>query len=196
MFVDPLVLVTGVSRFKGEGTALGPPMTVGTYEFLEEGILLADLIDPWGMWLINTALRNPSRLLDFLEYRNQLGMMVKVGDERQGFITMDGQISKPLSEQDRSRLNRGASIARRILIRAGCDPRSIIVGPVRGAHPGATARIGTIVDQNLETEIKNLFVADASVIPEALDRPVVLTVISLSKRLSDHLLGKEATGDG
>jgi choline dehydrogenase-like flavoprotein len=49
------------------------------------------------------------------------------------------------------------------------------------------------VDQNLETEIKNLFVADASVIPEALDRPVVLTVISLAKRLSEHLLAGKAT---
>jgi choline dehydrogenase-like flavoprotein len=186
MFVDPLVLVTGVSRFRG--TALGPPMTVGTYEFMEEGILLADLIDPWGLWLIMTAMRNPSRLLDFINYRNQLGIMVKIGDERRGFISMDGAISKPLSDQDRFRLNRGAAIARRILLRAGCDPRSIIIGPVRGAHPGATARIGALVDQNLETEIKNLFVADASVIPEALDRPVVLTVISLAKRLSEHLL--------
>jgi hypothetical protein len=111
-------------------------MTVGTYEFMEEGILLADLTDPWGLWLIMAALRNPSRLLDFINYRNQLAIMVKIGDERRGFISMDGAISKPLSDQDRFRLNRGAAIGRRILIRAGCDPRSIIVGRVRGAHPG------------------------------------------------------------
>jgi len=190
MFVDPLVFVTGVSRF--EGTTLGAPMTVGTYEFIEEGILLSDLIDPWGMWLIMAALRNPSKLPNFLKYRKQLSIMVKIGDERRGYITMDGSISKPLSERDRFRLNRGAAMARQILIKAGCDPTSIMVGPVRGAHPGATARIGDVVDENLETRIKNLYVADASVIPEALDRPVVLTVISLAKRLSEHLIAQRA----
>jgi choline dehydrogenase-like flavoprotein len=186
MFVDPLVFVTGVSKYPG--TCLGPPMAIATYAHMDEGILLSDLIDPWGMWLVMAAMRNPSKLGQFPRYRNQLGLMVKIGDERRGTITMDGAISKPLTEQDRQRLNRGSAMSREILIRAGCDSRSIMVGPVRGAHPGATARIGLVVDENLQTRIKNLYVSDASVLPEALDRPVVLTVISLSKRLADHLL--------
>ena len=186
MFIDPLVLVTGVS--KHEGNCQGPPMSVGTYEFLEEGILLSDLIDPWLLSSLMTALQNPSKLLNFLSYKKQLSLMVKIGDERKGFITLDGRISKPLSEQDRHRLNRGAAMSREILIKAGCDPSTIMVGPVRGAHPGATARIGEVVDENLETRIKNLYVSDASVLPEALDRPVVLSLICLAKRLSDHLL--------
>ena len=186
MFVDPLVFVTGVS--KHAGTCLGPPMGIATYAHMDEGILLSDLIDPWGMWLVMAAMRNPGKLGQFPKYRNQLGLMVKIGDERRGYITMDGAISKPLTEQDRERLNRGSAMSREILIRAGCDPKSIMVGPVRGAHPGATARIGLVVDENLQTKIKNLYVSDASVLPEALDRPVVLTVISLSKRLADHLL--------
>lgn len=188
MFVDPLVFVTGVSRHKG--TSMGPPMTVGTTQLMDEGILLSDLIDPWGMWLIMTALKNPSKLANFLRYRHQLSIMVKIGDERKGYINMDGDISKPLTQRDRHRLNRGAAISRQILIKAGCDPRSIMTGPVRGAHPGATARIGEVVDENLKTRIDNLYVSDASVLPEALDRPVVLTVIGLAKRLSDHLLGR------
>ena len=161
-------------------------MSVGTYEFLEEGILLSDLIDPWLLWLVMTALQNPSKLLDFLSYRRQLSLMAKIGDERKGFITLDGRISKPLTGEDRHRLNRGAAMSREILIKAGCDPATIMVGPVRGAHPGATARIGEVVDQNLETRIKNLYVFDASVLPEALDRPVVLSLICLAKRLSDQ----------
>lgn len=186
MFVDPLVFVTGVSRDRG--TCQGPPMSVGTFEFIDEGILLSDLIDPWGLWIVMALRRNPSKILDFFSYRRQLGLMVKIGDERKGFITEDGDISKPLTRQDRGRLERGADLSKKILIRAGCDPRTIMVGPVRGAHPGATARIGEVVDENLETRVKNLYVSDASVLPEALDRPLVLTIISLSKRLSDHLL--------
>ena len=136
----------------------------------------------------SSSSRNPSKLLNFLSYKKQLSLMVKIGDERKGFITLDGRISKPLTEQDRQRLNRGAAMSREILIKAGCDPSTIMVGPVRGAHPGATARIGEVVDENLETRIRNLYVSDASVLPEALDRPVVLSLICLAKRLSDHLL--------
>ena len=186
IFLDPLVFVTGA--YDGRGTSQGPPMSVGTYAMLDEGILLSELIDPWGMWLLMCAVQNPLKLGEFRRYRRQLGLMVKIGDERSGFITMDGRISKPLSDRDRQRLNRGASISRQILLEAGCDPTSIMVGPVRGAHPGATARVGEVVDQNLQTRIENLYVSDASVIPEALDRPVVLTVVSLAKRLAEHLL--------
>ncbi len=189
MFVDPLVFVSGVSRHAG--TTLGPPMTIGTTEFMDDGILLSDLIDPWGMWLIMTSLRNPRKLHHFLRYRRQLSLMVKIGDERKGYINMDGDISKPLTERDRQRLNRGAALSRKILIKAGCDPTTIMTGPPRGAHPGATARIGEVVDENLKTKFDNLYVADASVLPEAMDRPIVLTVIGLAKRLSDHLLSSE-----
>ena len=188
MFIDPLIFVTGVSRHKGN--CQGPPMCVGTNKFMEEGILLSELIDPWMIWVIMVLRQNPSKILNFLSYRRQLSLMVKIGDERKGFITMDGRISKPLTQQDRFRLNRGAALSREVLIRAGCDPRSIMVGPVRGAHPGATARIGDVVNENLETRVKNLYVSDASVLPEALDRPLVLTVISLGRRLADHMLAR------
>jgi choline dehydrogenase-like flavoprotein len=187
-FIDPLVFVTGVSRHKG--TCQGPPMAVGTYKFNEEGILLSDLIDPWGMWLIMAAVKNPAKLPNFFSYKRHMGLMVKVGDERKGTISADGKISKPLTERDNERLRRGADMAREVLIKAGCRPSSIMTGPVRGAHPGSTARIGEVVDANLQTRIKNLYVSDASVLPEALDRPVVLTLIGLAKRLADHLLAE------
>jgi choline dehydrogenase-like flavoprotein len=46
-----------------------------------------------------------------------------------------------------------------------------------------------MVDTDLQTSVKNLYVCDASVFPEALGQPTVLTIISFAKRLSDHLLG-------
>jgi len=62
-----------------------------------------------------------------------------------------------------------------------------VVGPVRGAHPGGTARIGDVVDHDLQTRIHNLYVCDASTFPEALARPTVLTIIGLGKRLAKQL---------
>ncbi|HSG17062.1 MAG TPA: GMC oxidoreductase [Anaerolineae bacterium] len=46
-----------------------------------------------------------------------------------------------------------------------------------------------MLSRDLETEIKNLYVCDASVFPQALARPTVLTIISLAKRLAEHLIG-------
>jgi len=61
----------------------------------------------------------------------------------------------------------------------------IVVGSGPG---GATVRIGDVVDTNLKTEIDGLYVCDASVFPEALDRPTVLTIIGLAKRLAKTLI--------
>jgi choline dehydrogenase-like flavoprotein len=101
---------------------------------------------------------------------------------------MEGRISKPLTEQDRFKLNHASIVCRRILVEAGCDPGSIFVGPLRGTHPSATVRIGEMLDRNLQTDVENLYVCDASCFPEALDRPTVLTIIGLARRLSKHLL--------
>jgi choline dehydrogenase-like flavoprotein len=74
-----------------------------------------------------------------------------------------------------------------ILIEAGANPSTIFMTPLRGTHPSGTVRIGTMVDENLQTETQGLYICDASVFPEALDRPTVLTIIGLAKRLAKHL---------
>ncbi len=45
-----------------------------------------------------------------------------------------------------------------------------------------------MLDRNLMTGVKGLYVCDASVFPESLDRPTVLTIIGLGKRLAAHIL--------
>jgi len=45
-----------------------------------------------------------------------------------------------------------------------------------------------MVDSDLQTAVRNLYVCDASAFPEALGQPTVLTIISFAKRLSDRLL--------
>jgi choline dehydrogenase-like flavoprotein len=104
---------------------------------------------------------------------------------------VEGKISKPMTDRDRWRLNHASNAARKILIRAGCKPDSVFVGPLRGTHPSGTVRIGEILDSRLESPIRGLYVSDASCFPEALDRPTVLTLIALSRRLAEDLLEKD-----
>ena len=85
-------------------------------------------------------------------------------------------------------LAEGSAIAGSILTEAGVDPKTLTSTRARGAHPGGTAAIGRIVDKNLETEISGLFVADASVFPQAPGAPPVLTIVALAKRLGKYLV--------
>jgi choline dehydrogenase-like flavoprotein len=185
MAMDTTAIIYGVSKHGGIGSE--PPMSVA-YTDDEVGYMLSTLVDPWLLYPIINSLKGITYPFRWVNYRRTLGLMIKIKDEISGGVTMEGRISKPLTPGDRFKLNHASIVARRILVKAGCDPGSIFVGPLRGTHPSATVRIGEMLDENLQTEVKNLYVCDASSFPEALDRPTVLTIIGLARRLGDHLL--------
>lgn len=116
-----------------------------------------------------------------------IGMMTKIRDERSGQVHNDGTITKRLTEKDRNKLDEAFDINKQILTAAGAAPETIFTGVYESGHPCCTAAIGEVVDENQETEMKNLFVCDASVFPSPLGMPPILTVVALSKRLADHL---------
>jgi len=116
-----------------------------------------------------------------------LGMMIKIKDDASGKVTPDSVV-KHSTARDVELLSRGSAIAGSILTEAGVDPRTLVSTPPRGAHPGGTAAMGKVVDTNLETDIPGLYVADASVFPEAPGAPPVLTIIALAKRLAKHII--------
>lgn len=183
--MDVTVMVYGVS--KGPGTAFEPPMSVG-WSDLEHGYMLSTLIDPWMLYPIMATLKGPRYALTWRNYRRTVGIMIKVTDELSGIISVEGRISKPMTDRDRERLHHATIVSRQILVKAGCDPDSIYLSRERGTHPSATVRLGEMVDSDLQTAVRNLYVCDASAFPEALGQPTVLTIISFAKRLSDRLL--------
>ena len=183
--MDTTAMLCGLSREKGNGTE--PPMTWG-YVNDEVGYMLSTLLDPWLLFPIMATMKSPRHLLKWPGWDRTLGVMIKIKDDVSGNISLDGEISKPMSAGDRYRLNHGAIVARQILVRAGADADSIFMTPLRGTHPSGTVRVGQMLDQDLQTEVAGLYVCDASTFPEALDRPTVLTILSMGKRLAEHLL--------
>lgn len=185
--MDTTAMVYGVSA-KGSAPPQGsdPPMTWSAVDD-ELGVMYSTLIDPWLMYPIIMALKGPRWPFTWPRWRRTLGVMIKLTDELSGEVDARGVIDKGLTTRDRQRLTRAEDVARGILVRAGCDSATLVTTPLRGTHPSATARIGTIVDQDLATPVRGLHVCDASVFPRALGRPTVLTILSLGRRLARRL---------
>jgi choline dehydrogenase-like flavoprotein len=177
-----VVSVTGT--LPGLDAGFEPPM-LGAAHVEAEGYMLTDLCRP--QWLHNTlavAAGRPDRALGF---RSQASVMVKARDGLSGAMSRFGSPGKPLTASDREILQRGEDDARAILTRAGAV--SIYRTSHVAVHPGGTAKVGDVVDTNLQTEIAGLFVCDASVIPIPWGLPPTFTVMSLGRRLARHLSG-------
>jgi choline dehydrogenase-like flavoprotein len=148
--------------------------------------MLSTLIDPWLMYPLAIAQGNLANIRSWPDWQRVMGIMIKIKDEVSGAITPD-RISKTATPADRERLAHAENIARQLLTDVGVSSSSVITSSLRGTHPASTARIGTLVDTNLQTELTGLYICDASVFPEALARPTVITIIALGKRLARHL---------
>ena len=102
-------------------------------------------------------------------------------------IDVDGSFSKPIDEDCRAKLNKGAVLAEGILEGAGVRREDLTALTVFAAHQVASVRIGELLDQNCQTPIKRCYCMDGSVIPEEWGLPPVVTIVSLAKRLAKHL---------
>lgn len=182
--MDTTLMVYGSGPFDGMGS--DPPMTWSGVD-AELDVMYSTLIDPWLMYPITMAVKGPRWPATWPRWGRTLGVMVKLRDAISGGIDARGRVSKGLTTSDGERLDRAEATARRILLTAGCPADSLIRTPLRGTHPSATARIGDVTDTDLGTSIANLHVCDASVFPEALGRPTVLTILGLARRLAQHI---------
>jgi len=187
MTMDTTVMVYGLSRHRGTGPE--PPMT-WSWEDPDGGYMLSTLTDPWLLYPVAAVRKGIGPALRWFQWRRLLGVMIKLKDDISGGIYPDGKIRKPLTSGDSEHLNRAYEVCCKILVEAGARKSSIFMRPFIGTHPSGTVRIGDMLDTDLKTEIDGLYVCDASVFPEALDRPTVLTIISLGKRLARHLLSR------
>ena len=113
-----------------------------------------------------------------------IGLMLKFADTCIGTIDNEGNIEKTLTKVDVDLIKEGYEKAVKILTKIGVDSETIVATSLKGAHPGGTAAVGEVVDNNFETEIKGLYVCDASVIPEAPGRPPILTIVAIAKKVA------------
>jgi choline dehydrogenase-like flavoprotein len=161
-----------------------PVMAMVNDEFLStKGFVISPFINRWKIG----RYAEQGKAGALLDDNRLIGFMTKIADSSVGCILPDGKISKPITKRDRKRLQEGSSLAKEIMIKAGARKDSLVDSAIQGAHPGGTAAIGKVVDNNLQTRIDNLFVCDGSVLPVAPGLPPILTIVALAKRLAKTL---------
>ena len=178
-FSDPVVAVMGSVADIDGGAEV--PMAAGM-RLEADGISLADLTLPRPMYQGFTA--QALRLDRLGAHRRTLSLMVKIGDQIGGSVG-PRWADKTLQPADRAKLAYGVGIARDIL--AACGAKHVFKSWHFAAHPGGSVRIGEGVDSDLRTSVPNLYVCDASVIPQVWGLPPTLTLLSLGKRLGAQL---------
>jgi choline dehydrogenase-like flavoprotein len=184
-FADLFNVTYGVLKNKHVNLYREPSMAVVSNKFLKDkGFIISPFID---IPLVLRWVMPMKRRLMGDRYRNLLGIMVKIRDESKGSVMGNERFDKIPVEADYQKLNEGAGIAKQILMEIGIKKEDIFFTKPRGAHPGGSAAIGEIVDVNLMTEVENLFVSDASILPNSPGSPPILTLIALSKRLAKRI---------
>jgi len=165
LFCHPFLVVHGpVPRQSIERE----PRSVFSKQFLEE----------YGFTLAN----------DFVA--GDLGIIIKTKDEADGRVYPSGAVKKEYTPDLLKKARKSITIAKEILGKIGVNKREIKVRYHAALHPGGTAAIGRIVDARMETEIKNCFAADASVLPLPTGLPPLLTILALARRLAKNLIGE------
>lgn len=150
---------------------------------LEEGIALADMALP--MPAYNQTVFKSAKFGKAFKTKKLLSVLIEIADDSIGSVSMTGEITKILSDRDREKINYGMMLARKILRKAGA--KDLWFSQLNGVHPGGTCAMGSVVDANLKTNIDNLYVADASVLPKSMGIPPVLTILALAKRLAKQM---------
>jgi len=184
-FADLFNVTYGICRKKDINLWNEPSMAALSTKFMRSrGFIMAPFID---VPLVLRWTMSKRKQMKNFRYNNLLGIMVKTKDESVGRITIKERFEKLVTPADHKKLDEGASVAKEILMEGGIRKRDIIFTKPRGAHPGGSAAIGEVVDKDLETEIKDLYVCDASVLPTSPGAPPIVTIVALAKKLAKKL---------
>jgi choline dehydrogenase-like flavoprotein len=116
---------------------------------------------------------------------NILSLMVKLADAPSGTVT-DGRVEKSLTPEDAAALKSAVDMCVDILGRMGVGKRDMFFGTLNAGHPGGMLPLTRDDAKTLRPGRlpENLFLADATLFPEALGKPPILTIMALAKKVA------------
>jgi len=171
LFVDPVLCVAAPMAGARQDHQLLMPFVSRRDKYI---------ISPYMDWLsffFNHAWRKP---MD-----GMVSLMIKLSDVEQGDVHHN-KMTKQLTPLDQQRLQQGVADCREILMRMGVNEQDIFLGTLNAGHPGGMLPLTTAEAQTLHSSLlpDNLYVCDATILPQSLGLPPMLTIMALAKRIS------------
>lgn len=181
LFVDPVLTVAARWPDAWQCHELEMPFVVQRDHYI-----LSPYFD-WFSFLVRPTWRRPAKDL--------VGIMIKLADEPGGWVS-GPRVHKTLTDLDRRRLAEGVALATEILGRFGAAAEDVVLGAVNAGHPGGMLPLtresaASFHDARLPG---NLYVADASLFPESLGNPPILTIVAMAKRIGRLLADEIPSG--
>jgi choline dehydrogenase-like flavoprotein len=175
LFVDPVLCVAAEQKGSLQNKELSMPFAVQ-----REHYILSPYFD-YLSFFFNKSWRYPAS--------DTLALMIKLADSNAGSVD-NKKINKTLTGIDKERLQEGVGICKEILNRYGIRKDNIFLGTINAGHPGGML---PLTRQEAETFHnpklpENLYVADATLFPESLGNPPILTIMAMAKRVGKIIM--------
>lgn len=178
LFVDPVLCVAAPMAGARQDRQLLMPFVSH-----RERYIISPYMD-WLSFFFNKAWRKP---MD-----GMASFMIKLADTELGDVH-DGHMQKTLTTADHDYLKRGVDDCREILLRMGAKAQDIFLGTLNAGHPGGMLPLTAAEAETLHSPLlpDNLYVADATILPQALGLPPMLTIMALAKRIARIIIDKQ-----
>jgi choline dehydrogenase-like flavoprotein len=116
---------------------------------------------------------------------NILSLMIKLADTPSGTVA-GGRVEKALTPEDTAELWSAVDLCAEILGRLGIGKRDQFFGTLNAGHPGGMLPLTSEDAKTLRPSRlpPNLYLADATLLPESLGKPPILTIMALAKKVA------------
>ncbi len=172
LFVDPVLCVAAPAPGAHLDKDIPMPFFVQG-----EGYIISPYFD-YLSFFFNPAWRRPRQ--------DVAALMIKLADSEAGSVGDGRSLRKTLTSRDRQRLAAATEICTEILASFGARRDSVFLGSLNAGHPGGMMPLSGRERRPLQADHlpQNLYVADASLLPESLGRPPILTIMALAMRVA------------
>ncbi|MCX6560906.1 MAG: GMC family oxidoreductase N-terminal domain-containing protein [Candidatus Aminicenantes bacterium] len=171
LFVDPVLCVA--ARRPGAGQNAELPMP---FYAQRDGYMISPYFDHLS-YFFNRRWTAPAGDI--------LSLMIKLADQGRGSIERR-RLRKTLTPEDRAKLAEATGLCEELFGRLGIPKNRLFLGTLNAGHPGGMypltrAEAKTFHHDRLPG---NVFLVDASLLPAALGRPPILTILALAKAVA------------
>ncbi len=112
-------------------------------------------------------------------------MMIKLADSDIG-ARRALKLEKGLSRRDAERLRSGVSDCMAILNKMGIAEKDMFMGTINAGHPGGMLPLTSAERESFHSDRlpQNLYIADATLLPESMGNPPIWMIMALAKRIA------------